>query len=379
MLRRVVFRVLGVAFVVVILALVVGHLLGQPILLSFVTTGSMEPTIGAGDGFIAIPSQVSDINEGDVVVFEARELEGGGLTTHRIVGETDEGYITQGDANPFTDQDSDEPPVTDEQIRATALEINGNVVTIPSLGTAILWFRDGALTIQQTIGGLIGLDEPDDIQGTGVIFVLVGIVLLVATFLDSLRTQSTRKRVRSRARESVDPRLMLVFLLLVVLVPANAAMLGSGTTHEMVVDGDDLTGEVEPGDPIENELTATNSGIVTMLVTVDEPTGEATVRDRTLSVAGGASESTSIFVDAPESGTERAVTVTEQRYILLLPESVLVDLHERSPWLAIGAINGLLGFGIIAFAGGLLGFSRRSYRETSRDIPLRTRLKRWLR
>jgi len=78
------------------LALVVGpdrrQLLGQPILLGYVATGSMEPTMDAGDGFVSVPSAVTgDVEEGDVVVYQARELHDGGLTTHRVVGETEEG------------------------------------------------------------------------------------------------------------------------------------------------------------------------------------------------------------------------------------------------------------------------------------------------
>jgi len=79
-----------VVFAVVVLALIAGSLLGQPVLFSFVTTESMSPTIQAGDGFVVIPSVlVDDVGEGDVVVFDAQEIEGGGLTTHRIVGETE--------------------------------------------------------------------------------------------------------------------------------------------------------------------------------------------------------------------------------------------------------------------------------------------------
>ncbi len=77
---------------VVLGALIVGQLLGQPVLLGFVETGSMEPTIETGDGFVAVPSDLTgDPEPGDVVVFDAEELEGGGLTTHRIVEETEQG------------------------------------------------------------------------------------------------------------------------------------------------------------------------------------------------------------------------------------------------------------------------------------------------
>jgi signal peptidase len=71
----------------------------------------MEPTLNAGGGFVAVPAAVAGLIEaGDVIVYEAEETQGGGLTTHRVVGETDRGFI-RGGPNPLTDQDSDEPPV----------------------------------------------------------------------------------------------------------------------------------------------------------------------------------------------------------------------------------------------------------------------------
>jgi len=82
-LRSSVGTLLTVLFVAVVIAMLVGQQLGQPILLGFVVTGSMSPTLEPGDGFVAVPPAIAgDIEEGDVVTFDARELEGGGLTTH---------------------------------------------------------------------------------------------------------------------------------------------------------------------------------------------------------------------------------------------------------------------------------------------------------
>ncbi|MFB6159612.1 MAG: S26 family signal peptidase [Haloferacaceae archaeon] len=70
----------------VVFSLVVGGLLGQPILLSYVTSGSMQPTLDPGDGFVAIPTAIAGpVDEGDVVVFRAEQVNDGDLTTHRVV------------------------------------------------------------------------------------------------------------------------------------------------------------------------------------------------------------------------------------------------------------------------------------------------------
>ncbi|MYL68635.1 signal peptidase I [Halorubrum distributum] len=103
MLRRTAADVLAILAVLAVIALVVGQLTGQPVLLGYVTSGSISPTLEAGDGFVAVPATMSDdIELGDVIVFDAIELQGGGLTTHRVVGIIDEGYITRGDNNPFS-------------------------------------------------------------------------------------------------------------------------------------------------------------------------------------------------------------------------------------------------------------------------------------
>ena len=141
-LRRSVETVVTVLLVILVVSMVAGQVLGQPILLSFVTTDSMEPTIDPGEGFVAVPSFLTDEPEaGDVVVFQARELHDGGLTTHRVVERTENGYVTKGDGNPFTDQDGPEPPVTRGQVVAEALQVNGNVITIPFVGSTILAIR----------------------------------------------------------------------------------------------------------------------------------------------------------------------------------------------------------------------------------------------
>ena len=148
----------GQALVVLaIVALLAGQFLGQPVLLGYVETGSMAPTLNPGDGFVAVPAALAGpIDEGDVVTFRAEELQGGGLTTHRIVGQTDRGYVTKGDANPFTDQDGSEPPVKRPQIVAVALQVGDGVVTLPNLGVAVTGVRAGFTEAQRLLAVTLG-------------------------------------------------------------------------------------------------------------------------------------------------------------------------------------------------------------------------------
>jgi signal peptidase len=128
---------------VLIVAFVLLSSVGQIAPLSYVNSGSMTPALSTGDGFVAVPSPIADEPQpGDVVVYRSEEIEAGGLVTHRVVAETEDGFVTKGDANPVTDQQAGEPPVSRDRIVAQALSVNGHVVALPGLGVISMWLRD---------------------------------------------------------------------------------------------------------------------------------------------------------------------------------------------------------------------------------------------
>ncbi|QLD86261.1 signal peptidase I [Natronomonas halophila] len=102
---------------------------GTPLQLSYVYSDSMEPTIGQGDGYIVGPA--GDITAGDIITFDSESR--GEYVTHRVVAVTDDGYITQGDNNPSTDQAVGHPVVTDESVVGTVLAVRGQPIVIPGL------------------------------------------------------------------------------------------------------------------------------------------------------------------------------------------------------------------------------------------------------
>jgi len=119
--------------------IIIGGIIDQPVGIAYVETDSMVPQLDPGDGFILIPSQlVDEYSVGDVITFEAENFPYD-YVTHRIVGETPEGFITQGDNNTFTDQSGsrNEPYVNREQIAGRVVQWRGSVVAIPYLGSAV--------------------------------------------------------------------------------------------------------------------------------------------------------------------------------------------------------------------------------------------------
>lgn len=136
-------RTLWRTIAVLIVAFVLLSSLGQIAPLSYVNSGSMAPTLSTGDGFVAVPAPIADEPQpGDVVVYRSEQIESGGLVTHRVVAETDDGYVTKGDANPVTDQQAGEPPVSRDRIVGQALTVNGEVFALPGLGSVSMWLRD---------------------------------------------------------------------------------------------------------------------------------------------------------------------------------------------------------------------------------------------
>lgn len=371
--RRVLTGLTTVGLVLVVLALLLGQLLGQPVLFGFVTSGSMAPTLEAGDGFVAVPPSIAGEPEpGDVVVFEAETIQGGGLTTHRIVGETEQGFVTKGDANPFTDQDGGEPYVQRSDVVAHALQVNGEVVAIPYFGTAVLTIRD----VVVAPFGFLGADQ------AGTVLVFLGMALFV---LAGLSGGATRRRTkRSRNRENVVAIWSVVFFAAAVLtVGATAAMVvPAGNYHiEMIATEDppgDDTQVVEPGGTARANYTIHNSGVIpTLVVTETADEGVRIQPDRT-TLSFRESQQMSVSMDAPETPGKYTRDVNESRYLLLLPTSVLLWLHALHPLLALLAVDVVVALFVVTAAVGIFGTHDLRFRPGS-DVPLRIRIERQLR
>jgi signal peptidase len=213
------------------LSLIMGTLLGQPVLLSYVETGSMQPTLDPGDGFIAIPAQVAGpVEKGDVVTFRAEELHGGGLTTHRVVGRTDRGYITQGDANSFTDQSGVEPPVKDAQVVAVTVQVGENVVVIPHFGTVATGSRDVLTAVQERLSTLVGSRALLGAQGIAHLFFAATMLVYL---LDLFRKRGKKGRSRNRTRDTgVDVRLIAGGFAILLVLGATASMIAPAGTQQ---------------------------------------------------------------------------------------------------------------------------------------------------
>lgn len=372
------------ALLLVVLLLVLGSALGQPILLSYVETESMSPTLEPGDGFIAVPVQVdSSVRTGDVVVFRAEELHGGGLTTHRVVGETDRGYVTRGDANPFTDQDGSEPPVQDAQIVAQALQVGGEVVVIPELGTAVLAVQGAISAVQQRVAALLGSRALLGPQGLAYLFFGATMVYYV---LGERRGENRERRSReaSRNRETgTDVRLIAAGFALLLVAGATAAMVGPAGTQEYDVVSAEFESArptvIPAGESSDVAYPVGNGGLVPVDVFLEPRSDGVTVEPGELSVGSRSAANATVTLSAPPETGYYRMFLTEHRYLAVLPTPVTRALYQLHPWAPVVVIDSLLGGLFYAVSIALVGTGRVRTRSRGRDISLSTRLKRALR
>ena len=363
--------VLEAVVVLFLVAMVVGQVLGQPVLLGYVTTGSMQPTLEPGDGFVAVPAALAgDIETGDVVTFRAEQIQGGGLTTHRVVRETERGFVTRGDNNPFTDQDGGEPPVRRTDIVAVAWQPGGTVLAVPGVGTAVSVVQGTLDTVQRWLAGLTGTRS---LLGTqGLAYLVLGLSL--AAYVADLWLSDRRKdRSRDTSRESgIDTRLVMVAFAGALVLAATATMVAPSGPQEFEVvsaerDSPGL-GVVETGTNESSEYVLGNGGLVPV-VTYFESGDGAAVRPGSVVIPGRSTVNATLTLSAPPETGYYRLSVVEHRYLYVLPEPTIRALYEVHPWLPIVVIDAILG--IPFYAVGIALGGRGRVRSNAPERPSR--------
>ncbi|MXR50749.1 signal peptidase I [Halovenus sp. WSH3] len=356
-----------IILVVVVLALLVGQFLGQPVLLSYVTTDSMEPTIDVGDGFIAVPPELAgDVSEGDVIVFEAEEIQGGGLTTHRVVDETEEGYITRGDNNPFTDQDADEPPVSETQIRAVAWQPGGSVLTIPFLGTAVMWLQSTINSVQLRLAQALGTRALLGTQGIAYLMLGVSVVLYVAAG----RFESDKNRERDLSRETgTSSHKFVALLTLIVVAGVTAAMVVPAESQEFGIVSAEFESDsptvIEQGTNESFNYSVRNTGVLPTVVFLEPAGTRIDTEPRQINLDGRSAANATVTISAPEETGSYRAFVQQYRYLGVLPSPVLEQLYRIHPWVPIVVIDAVVAVPFYLIGIRLLGGSR--FRDRSRS------------
>ena len=368
--RRVLSLGVEIFAIIFVVSLLAGQVLGYPVLVGFVETGSMSPTLNPGDGFIAVPTAITgEVQQNDVVVFRAQQIQGGGLTTHRVIGETDRGYITRGDANPFTDQDSGEPPVKEEQIVAKLFQLGGSVIVIPQLGTLVTGMQGLITTIQQQLASILGTRSLLGTQGLTYIVLASSILLyLYDIIVSSGRENKTREHTRERD-QGLSPRTIIAAFAVLMMVAATAAMVVPAGTQEYSIVSADFDSErptvIERGTTGSLEYQLPNAGIVPVVIYFESGSDAVGVQPQQLYINGQSTSATTVRLSAPPQTGVYYRYITEYRYLALLPTPVISAAYQIHPWIPIIMIDALIGIPFYIFGRSLIDDGR--LRSRSRD------------
>lgn len=365
-LRSVVGKIITVLLLLAVVATLGSIAFGYPPPISFVETDSMEPQLQPNDGFIGVPRPLAgEISTGDVVTYRAKRIGGGGLTTHRIIDRTEEGYITKGDNNGFNDTAAGEPPVTEAQIELVAVQYQGELVVIPNIGDITVTIKGGLASVLT----LLGLES---IQATnpGVLVAVIGLVLVVGSeaydAVTSDNSRSTRRSISDRDR--IDSRIILIGLLVVVSLPLfSVMMLPSGTTDMGILAADSPDPSdpsiAAPGETSETEISFQNDQLIPMVIVVEPATDGVTITDRVLVASAGKEVTTTVSVRAPEETGWAVRARSTQYYIPVLPPAVIGWLHSLHPFFALGAVISVVWLPITFLYWLVVGFGYINLRE----------------
>jgi signal peptidase len=371
---------LEVTVLALALALILGQVLGHPVVLGFVTSESMSPTLDENDGFVAIPSQVAGpIERGDVIVFRAEEVQGGGLTTHRVVDETDRGYITKGDNNAFTDQDNDEPPVKRAQVVAEVLQIGGQVVVIPHLGDAIGGIRSTLGAVQRTVSSVLGTSVFLGPQGFAYLVFALSLLYYVVSGLRRRNKRKSDLQSRQKRNTGLDSRLVVGAFTLLLVVGATLPMVAPAGTQELAVVSAEFSSErpnvIPAGESETQPYVVGNGGLLPVVTYLESASEGVEVQPGELYVEGRSVANATVTLHAPpETGYYRRF-VTEHRYLAVLPQPVIRGLYAVHPWAPIVAIDALIGIPFYLVGVSLVGDGRIRPRSRNRDVSTVTRLR----
>lgn len=227
------------AGIVVIVAVAVALVApaASPVQISYVTSDSMEPTISTNDGYVLIPAQ--EVIPGEIITFYSEKRDG--YVTHRVVGTTTDGFLTQGDNNPSTDQAVGNAPIEREAIAGQVLTVGGQPLLIPQLGTILGLLRANWMMV----------------------FSLVSLFLVVQGIRGSNGGPGkTSKQPVLRSRQIIIPAVLMAIITTMLLISMGAVH--SELTYSVTESGAEDPRVLAVG---ENTTVTLNANIATTPVT----------------------------------------------------------------------------------------------------------------
>ena len=301
---------------VLVIGSIAGAVLERPVFMSYAYSGSMTPTIDRGDLFLINPL-ARDPDVGDIIVFKV----GSTWTVHRVAAITTEGYLTRGDNNIATDQQSHSiPPITKEQIGGTVIEINGHVPTIPKVGD---YLENG-------------------ISDRGKIF--LGAILIIIGILAFGGGEASRSGKRKKFFVVKFRTLFMLasaFLILMVAISIFVSWEVVPIEYSVTSAVGNRENWYQPGEEFQSEVNVENHNFYPMVYYVSAPSPVTGLSTEKFRLSRDGKEDLTVTIVAPQTTSVYSTKVRINAYPPLLPASVmdrLYSVHPMVPLLGILAV-----------------------------------------
>jgi len=322
----------GQALICVILGLILAGAVGtailkRPFILVPIRSNSMYPLMQRGDAVFIRSVDGEKVTVGDIIIFrpEGGSFASEGLVMHRIVaGSPERGFITKGDANEYTDQESGGAPVVKpESVIARAITIGERPLRIRLLGYPSLWleqYQKSPYALPAAVGA-------------------VALLLIV----NELRSRGKRRRKKTTPAYVIYPAAGLA----VCLILGAAQIAGSSfltLNYEVSPAGRGVmmgspVGVLQQGDAFTRELIEVGGkGFLPMVASVTSADPQFTFSKDLVVTKPRVTEKLSVTVHARKPGNYSS-KVYVGMFLPTLPPVLIHRLAGLSYWLALAAVS----------------------------------------
>jgi signal peptidase I len=350
---KIILNIVIIVIVLLTLSASIGTaLFHKPVLLTVIKSNSMYPLWQRGDMLVIHNiDKTFPIHNGDMIIFhsETGPLASEGWIAHRVVGgNAQDGYVTQGDANDQSDQDSSiAPPIKREWIIGKVAMIGDQPLVLPKIGYLTL-----------------GVEQMKTAR-----FVLPVIALLLAGIVAYMELTGRKKKKKNG---KIDLPLIYIASGVTMIVVAMATMLINTqfiTFSYEVGDQQGLlsgsaVGILQMGDVKSDNLShLQNESFVPFIGLVDEHDPQLTVNHRSFILKHGETMNIKYTVTGKEKG-HYDTPITVALLYPLLPPKIIHMLANINFWLAFTCVAIIPGLPFILYP----LISRRMRRPIVRGI-----------
>ncbi len=306
--------ILTLLAVVFLLVSVTGFILDRPVLISYVTSDSMTPTLNKGDLFLINP--FSKGKTGDIIVFKMN----GHWTVHRIYAETSEGYITKGDNNVATDQQGGRSDaIRKEDVVGTVVTISDKPIKIPYVGMYIQEFSKSTKNLYIAI-----------------VVIVLGSILLTAGGKDRVRKRKKRVvKVKYKTLYTIVSAVTIAIILISIVATWGTV----GFNYASTLAGGQKEGWYLPNTEFDRPIVIENKAFYPMYYILS-PKGDRIALDKTdFMLMRNEKESINVHVKVPANTKIYYEQIDVYTYPPLLPTDLIKRLWNLNPYLPLVAFS----------------------------------------